>query len=275
MNVNSTQNDVFNRTGRLEIPNSHVRRHVDGQIAFNGLHEGEWSSKIAPSDLDASVLYVDIRSLLFLQRREILNPAQVFDKNWTGCVFKVPGELMNGDYRVKLEVTIAFPAGHSKAGQIIARSNEIVVIEGPEDSEGEGSSLLPVRPAADHIPDLSRLEVIEPEGPVLYVNSKIPELSWKELASDPRFKFGIFSSCVREILRYLAFNPGSRDTWGAPWLELDGIKGRDFPNLDDVEDFHEASELVTEFVTTACDAFLEQLELPKLFVEALAKREGE
>lgn len=273
MTVRKTQDVVFNRTGRVEIPASHVRRKVESsRICFDGLHRGSWSDVLNASDLSQAVLYVDIQSLLLLQRTEVADPSEVFEASWSGLAIDVPNELTNGDYRVKLQITIAFPADHSEAGRILAQSNEIVIVEGPDTGGGRGPALLKVRPAADDMPDLSRLEITETEGPVLYVSANIPGMSWRELAGDPKFKHSIFSSCVRDILRHLVINPEGRTTWGAAWLTLDGIRGHDLPDVDDLS-VQDAWTEAHDFADTACEHLLTHVELTRRFAEAIAESE--
>jgi hypothetical protein len=268
--VRSHQDAVFNRTGRVEIPASHIRRHVGiARIQFQGLHRGSWSKSLDEEELAAAILYVDIQSLLLTQRTRIETPIQVFEAAWGGIAVDVPNELTNGDHRVKLQITIALPSDHPQAGRILARSSEIVIVEGPDDGGGPGPSLLKVRPSPDEMQDLSRLEISEPEGPVLYVNAGIPGLSWKELASDPKFKHAIFSNCVREVLRHLIMNPESRSSWGAAWLSLDGIRGNDLPDVDDLS-AQEAWREAYDVAETICEHFLEHVELTRRFAEAVA-----
>lgn len=273
MTVRKSQNVVFNRTGRVEIPASHVRRRVESsRLYFDGLHRGSWSELLSASDLAEAVLYVDVQSLLLLQRTKVASPPQVFESSWAGIKIDVPAELTNGDYRVKLQITVAFPTDHAQAGRILAQSSEIVIVEGPDAGGGRGPSLLKVRPATDDMPDLSRLEITETEGPVLYVNANIPGMSWKELASDPRFKHGIFSNCVREILRHLVVNPEGRTTWGAAWLVLDGIRGHDLPDIEDLS-VQDAWKEAHDFADTACEHLLVHVELTRRFAEAVAESE--
>ena len=274
--IRNSQDAVFNRTDRADIPVSHVRRRKveTGCVWFGGLHRGEWSEHLPPAELSAAVLFVDIQSLLLLQRSQVEKVDPVFNAAWDGLRIEVPAELTGGDYRVTMQITISLPFDHPQAGRILARSSQIVLVEGPDGPGSErGPSLLRVAPAVDELPDLSRLEISETEGPVLYVNKDIPDLSWKELASDPMFKFSVFSGCVREILRYLVFNPECCGTWGAAWLALDGIKGRELPEVDD-QTPHDAWVQAEEFAAVACDALLQQLDLASRFAQAVAAREG-
>ena len=262
MTAATIQNEVFNRTTRAEIPISCVRREVKPRsINFKGLIKGEWSSSLEPSELAECVVHVDVRSVLLWKRETVDCPDEVFKKKgWKGCSISVPPELTNRDYRVKLQVTISFPAGHAQAGRILARSSEIIVVEGPEEDNGTlGASILPVRPAADDIPELWRL-VMADTGPAVEVSTHVPGLSWKALAVDPRFKLAIFPGCVREILRTLVLNPGYRTTWGARWLDLEGIRGRDLPELEESSLSDAADELDT-FVKEACNALLSQMDI--------------
>ncbi len=259
MTAATIQNEVFNRTTRVEIPISCVRREVKPRsINFKGLIKGEWSSSLEPSELAECVVHVDVRSVLLWKRETVDCPDEVFKKK--GCSISVPPELTNRDYRVKLQVTISFPAGHAQAGRILARSSEIIVVEGPEEGNGTlGASILPVRPAADDIPELWRL-VMADTGPAVEVSTHVPGLSWKALAVDPRFKLAIFPECVRKILRVLVLNPGYRTTWGAHWLELEGIRGRDLPELEELR-LAEAADHLDAFVQEACDGLLSQMDI--------------
>lgn len=268
------QNAVFNRTKRIDIPVSFVDRGVEpGRIRFNGLHHGEWSSQLYSQELREAVLYVDIRSMLLLKRVTVSDPPQSFDSSWEGCSIEVPHELTNNDYRVRMQITIAFPPNHTDGGKIVARSSEIVIVNGPDQHEGTGSSLLPVSPSTDDIPELCRLAISESEGPVLYVNARIAGISWKELASDPKFKLSVFPGCVRDILRFLVFNPGCHSTWGAPWLELDGIRGRDIPDLD--SNPQNVWKDLNDYVNSASEGLMEQLQLGTRLGEALTRRGSE
>ena len=268
MTAATIQNEVFNRTTRAEIPISCVRRNVKPKIIkFNGLIEGDWSSSLDATELAECVVHVDVRSVLLWKRKTLDCSVEIFKKNgWKGCTISVPPELTNKDYRVKLQVTISFPAGHSQAGRILARSSEIIVVEGPQEAKGTlGASILPVRPAADDIPELWRL-VMADSGPAVEVSTHVPGLSWKALAVDPRFKLAIFPECVRKILRALVLNPGCRTTWGARWLDLEGIRGRDLPELEELS-LSQAADQLDAFVQEACDGLLSQMDI----VEKLGK----
>ena len=273
--IRSSQDAVFNRTDRADIPVSHIRRKVEtGCVRFGGLHRGEWSEHLSASELAAAVLYVDIQSLLLLHRSQVEEVEPVFNAGWKGLQIAAPAELTSGDYRVTMQITIALRSDQPQAGRILARSSEIVLVEGPDGSGSHGGpSLLKVRPAVDNIAELSKLEISEMEGPVLYVNKNISNLSWKELASDPMFKFSVFSGCVREILCYLVFNPESCGTWGAAWLALDGIKGREVVEIDGLGP-HDAWIQANEFADEACEALLHHLEFATRFAQAVAMQEG-
>ena len=132
MNVRDTQDAVFNRTGRIEIPVSHIRRRVlSPGVHFDGLHQGDWSNRIDPTELASAVLYVDLRSLLLLRRECIAQPTRVFSQSWESYIFELPVELTSGEHQLKLQVTIALPADHADAGRILARSSEIILVSGP------------------------------------------------------------------------------------------------------------------------------------------------
>ncbi len=271
--VREHQDAVFNRTGRVEIPSSHIQRKVDlnpTRISLLRLFSGAWSECLDLSLLSAAVLHVDIHSLLLTHRATVSNPAAALEEGWSGVDISVPIELTNGDYRVKLQVTIALPGDHPDAGRIIARSGELVVVQGPEEGGSDGPSLLKVRPSLDDMADLSRLEITETEGPILYINTSIAGLSWKELASDPLFKHGIFSHCIREVLRHLVVNPDSRSSWGASWLALEGIRGRDLPDIGDLS-VQDAWRETHDFAEAACENLLEQVEFTKRFAEAITR----
>lgn len=271
--VRGHQDAVFNRTGRVEIPSSHIRRQMQpSRISFLGLFSGGWSELLEPDTLSHALLYVDIHSLLLTQRTTVSNPATAFEKSWEGVDISVPAELTSGDYRVKLQITIALPEDNPDSGRILARSSEIVIVQGPDDGGNDGPSLLKVRPSLDPMSDLSRLEISETEGPILYINKSIPGLSWKELASDPVFKHGIFSTCLREILRHLVIKADSQSSWGAAWLALKGIKGLDVPDVEDLS-VQDAWDEAHDFAESACEHLLEQVELTKRFAEAIARRE--
>lgn len=266
--MRETQDAVFNRTGRIEIPLSHIRRKVEqNRFRFEGFHTGAWCENLPPSDLEASVLHVDIHCLLLLKRCTIDDVTAVLEADWKGVDIEVPKELTKGDYRVTMQVTIAFPGHHPDAGRIVARSSDIVLIEGEGDGGEKGPSILPVRPDKEGMPDLSRLEITEDEGPVLYVNACLTGLTWKDLARDPKFRFGVFSGCVREILKYLVFNTTCQETWGKEWLDLEGVKGREVPEVEELP-IHEAWKQANDFAGTACEGLLQHLNLAERFLRA-------
>jgi len=170
MTLANQQNAVFNRTKRIEIPSSFVERSVDsGRILFKCLRRGAWSELIEPQALADAVLYIDIHSLLLWKRETISDPRQVFEPGWKGCSVDVPKELTNNDHRVRLQITIAFPSNHEDAGRIIARTDELIVVEGPDQPGGSTGSLLPVSPTIDHIPELARLAISESDGKIFAV----------------------------------------------------------------------------------------------------------
>lgn len=83
MKISDRQNLVINRTGRVEIPSSFVKRRVEqGRIVFAGLHEGPWLNDLDPRDLDAAVLYLDINSLFLTDRHVVARPRDVFGTGW-------------------------------------------------------------------------------------------------------------------------------------------------------------------------------------------------
>jgi hypothetical protein len=198
----------------------------------------------------------------------------VFATSWEGIVVDLPVELTSGEHQLKLQITIALPTDHADAGRILARSSEIILVSGPEGADGQGSSLLPVRPAPDDLPELSRLQIDEMEGPVLYVNTRIAGVSWRDLASDAKFKYGIFPNCVREILCYLVMTPETRSTWGAAWLALDGIRGLDLPEVDGLPP-RDAWQQMNDFADRGCEGLLEQADLTDRFTKALERAESD
>jgi hypothetical protein len=275
MAIANNQNEVFVRSGRIEIPMAFIKQEVKpGLIGFNGLIHGEWSKSITKASLKTAALHVDIRSSLFWERTSVDSALKSFDAGWKGCLVKVPVELTAGDHRVKMQVTISLPEGGKDSGYIFAKSSEIVVVEGPTSDKGnKGSSLLPTRAANESIPELWRL-VIEPKGPVLEINKDVAELSWRELVADPRFKLAVFPPVLRHILHFLVRNPAERSTWGTRWLELEGIKGRDIPEFDEDKEFADYMEEVEDYIENAANGFLLQVEIPKKFGDSLKKIRG-
>ncbi len=267
--MNDSQDAVFNRTGRIEIPSSHIRQEANSnKVHFYGLRSGNWSKALDPSTLKSAVLHIDLDSLLLVERRTINDVPSVFDSNWTGTEVELPQEFAAGGRTLKMKLTIALPRSHADAGRILARSSDIVVIDGIDLTGGKGQTLLPVLPDSSGICDLWRLE-IEDTGPVVYVNANIPNLSWKDLASIPTFKFAILASCVKEVLQHLVFHEGCRDTWGKPWLELDGVKARELPEVENCPP-ETAWKNANDFAKVACEAFVTSINLKEKFHKAAA-----
>ena len=173
-----------------------------------------------------------------------------------------------------MRITISQPNGDKNSGYIYAKSSEIVVVEGPSRDGGRnGASLLPTRAANDSIPELWSL-VFEPKGPVLEINKDISEMSWRELVADPRFKLGVFPTVLRLVLRRLVRQPAERSSWGARWLELEGVKGRDIPKFDEDKEVFDYMQEVDHYIESAVNGFLLQIEIPKRLGVALKKIRG-
>jgi hypothetical protein len=268
------QEIIFNRTGRFDIPASHVRRLPEpGRIHFFGLHRGSWCEKLDEEELRKTVVHIDIHSIMLLKRSSIPDASKVFSNSWKGITILVPDELTNGDHRVKIQVTIAYPSSHQEAGKILARSEEIVILDGPDGPGSSGPSLLIVRPSPDSMDDLSRLRIDDTDGPILYINTGIPGISWRTLALDPAFKHGIFSSCIREIFRHLAVFIDSRTSWGERWLNLDGVRGLRLPNIEE-NPLVDAWQEIEQFADLACERLLTNAKLVEKFSDAIARKGG-
>jgi hypothetical protein len=268
--IRDSQDVVFNRTGRIEIPASHVRREVIGnKVRFQGFHPGAWSEPLTPATLRPAVLHIDVDGLMNLERLTIQDIAPVFEPAWPGCELKLPDDVISSGSSVSIQLTLALPNTDPRAGLVLARSEKIVVIEGTK-LEGIGKSLLPVLPDLDGFNELYRLEISDETGPALKVNATIEGVSWRDLAYTPAFKFSILPGCVREILQYLVFHPSCRDEWGKPWLELDGVHGREIPDIEEKSPIDAWTD-ARDYATNAVDAFTTKLKLAQRFVEADTK----
>lgn len=262
MKLLENQTAVFNRTDRIEIPGQFIRptETKAAEIIFKGLISGDWNSHIEEEQLMNAVLYVDVASILSDTRETITDCMDVFADDWEGRAVRLAPELVSGDHRVRMQVTIALPDSHKDAGRILAKSAERVIISGP-DGDGTGDrSLLDVRKSED-LSDLYKLDIDSTQGPTLLVTATIPQKSWRELAEDPLFQYTVLPGIVRDVLHYLVYHPESRDTWGAPWLEYPGIKGHSIPDIEEligVGDVIELFNAVDDYVSGATERFIDQ-----------------
>ena len=228
--MKTSQSAVFNRTGRQRILADCVGFRFDGEVLrIQRLSGDDWSGGVEPGLLGAAVLHFDVRSLLYEARRSLPMTEVVLGDGWNGIDIKLASVLFEAGYRIKLQVTIALPATHADGGRILARSEELVVRDGDigeEDDDGKGGSLLPTRPDPQ-LESLCRLE-FEHTGPVLLVNSSVQGVSWREIATNPYFKHGVFLTCLEQVLLHIALTDAEdRPAWTERWLSLPGVVGTD------------------------------------------------
>jgi hypothetical protein len=271
VNTKETQDAVFNQTGRVEIPRSFVKTEVDhraGTVAFKGLHKGDWSANIPGPVMDAANLHVDVHGNLFGMRQTVQVPRESFAPNWRGVNIQVPPELTSGDYRVRLSVSLALPAEDIDGGRVIAAATDIVVVSGPG-GLGQTPGNLPLLPVigSRDFPDLYKLVIDETEGPRLMVNSGIPGVDMKAVVRQPAVQLGVLSSVVREVMVYLAMNQENAPSWGRAWLDLDGVRGRDLPDIEGIS-ITPAFKEARDFAESASQAFIQLTDVVRRFAEA-------
>jgi hypothetical protein len=226
--MKTTQNAVFNLTGRQRILADQVRVNVDGErLHFHRLDGEGWAEHVDAALLGASILHIDIRSLFYQARESVPMSTGVLESGWEGLYIQLPGGKDRARYRLKAQVAVVLPADHADGGRILARSEELVVLEGDKGEEtdegGEGGSLLPTRPNPE-LDELCRLE-IEHTGPKLLVNSSIDGLSWREIATQPYFKYAVITPCIEAVLLHIALADEDTDAWSEDWLALPGVEG--------------------------------------------------
>lgn len=224
MTIKSMQSRVISLTGRKRILREDVRFSVVGDSVLIERVQGMWSADVDPAWLAAAELHADVRSLQFALRATVPMSEGVLREEWQGASIEMPGGLLSGDYRVKLQVSVVLPASHERAGRILAKSEEMIILEGPDGPApalGQGGSLLPAVPDAG-LDNLCSLEIGH-KGPRLLVRSELDRVPWRTFAGSAAFKFGVFPLCLEQVLMHIALS--DEESWMRRWLDLDGVKG--------------------------------------------------
>lgn len=247
---------VLHRTDRRELPEGCIRRELEERVlTVSGLRAGEWSDSLDESDLRDAWVHVDVLSSFLTNRQSAPDALGATGDEWNGIRMELPEAMVGGDYHVRLQVTVAWHADHARAGLILARSPELVLIEGPV-RDGGRASLLPVRPS-DEVRGLHELLIDEQEGPVLLVNSEIQGSPWRKIATEPHFQLACLESCFRSVFTHLALSQEGLPSWADRWMQVPGAKGRDLPSLPEgeaLEVYNAAHEWAIEVARSCCSA---------------------
>jgi hypothetical protein len=264
---------VLGRTGRRVLPVGCVSRDLErDRVLIHGLLRGEWCQDLGDSLLAEAWVHVDLKSAYFSTRHSRPDASKALGHDWGDLILELPGDLGSGEHRIRIAVTVALPGAHGNGGRILARSPDIVLVEGPDGGAGR-ASILPIRPS-ESVAGICRLQISEDEGPVLEVSKRVQGLGWKELARNPYFKFGVLAGCIQQVLLHLAFQRDGTPGWGEAWLGLPGVKGRDLPDLEDGNP-EEAYRQASEWALECSEACVTALDLEELFREAAGLVGGE
>jgi hypothetical protein len=229
--MKQAQSNTFNQTARQKIPAKAVGWEFDKHRSV--LHvtsicrgvAGKWCERVDASLLQDAVVHFDIRSLLYQERKSRRITDGVLDDGWQGLEIPFQRAVLESGCRVKMEISVCLPEAHREAGRIVASAEEMVILagdDGSDDDDGNGSgSLLSTKPDRD-LKSLCQLDITH-TGPKLLVNSAVDGVTWHEIATDPCFKFGLFSACVERVLIHIALS--DHQPWMDGWLELDGVGG--------------------------------------------------
>lgn len=265
--IRDFQNATFNRTGRRGIPAAAIESEFgSGKVRIRAVKSGSWREGLDDALLAKAQVHFDVSSLLYHVRQTLSNAVGVLDKAWKGVEMVLPPELIEGKYRVKLQVTIVLPRENGDGGRILAQSGTKVVIpgegDGGEGGDETGRSLLPVKPRHG-MSELWRLEFTA-SGPILFVNADLEEISFRELATHSAFKYGILPGALRLIFFRLAMADPDTASWEEPWLRLPGAAGRARPELDELE-FSEQIAMANEWADEVVAAVSTKAEVVSKF----------
>lgn len=247
--IRGFQNATFNRTGRRKIPVNDIESVFENtKVRITRLRSEGWREGLTDELLEKAQVHFDISSLLYHVRETKTSAKSVLDETWPGLEVPLPPELIEGKYRVKLQVTIVLPPENGDGGRMLAQSAIKVVVTGEGDETGDegGKSLLPVK-LRHSMSELWRLQFTgDGNSPILFVNADIEGLSFRELATHSAFKYGILPGVLRLIYFKLAFAEPDTASWEGRWLRLPGVAGRARPDLEDLE-FTERIASATEW----------------------------
>ncbi len=267
------QNDVLKRTDRRELPVGCVSRSMSGhELRIHGLLAGQWEQGLDRALLAQAWVFVDVTSSFYSIRRGRHDAFEALGREWGDLVVELPLQLVSGDHRVRVAVTVALPETHSNGGSIVARSPDFVAVDGPKGAGGR-QSILPVRPSVS-VPGLCRLVIEDLEGPVLEISNRLQGVNCKDVARQPFFKFGVLESCVRQVFMHIACRRESVGPWAQVWLQVPGVKGRDLPELEG-QDFEAAYRAAASWAAECTEACMVKLEVADLFAKAAKAGEGE
>jgi hypothetical protein len=147
---------------------------------------------------------------------------EALDPEWQGLSIGLPRELLGSGHRVALRVTVSVVNRGAKGGLILAHSAKI-----PLAASNKGvvpaRSALRVVPHPDVRHELWRLELDDPDGPIVHINPGLPD--WKETKEEPLFKYGILPGVVRAIYFDIAMHQDSPRDWAGRWLGFPGARG--------------------------------------------------
>ena len=276
MSVKASQSKVFPRTGRKRILSQDVQWDVlEGGFAVRGV-TGSWVQGVDADLLEKAELHLDLRSLLYALRSSVAIASGVLEDGWKGCDIKVPPDLLTGDYRVKLQVSVVLPVPHECAGRILAKSEEIILLKGPDGDggdEGKGGSLLTTVPDPD-LRSLCQLD-IDDQGPTFRVLSELDKIPWRVIATSASFKFGVAPLCLEQILIYIWLHYENQQPWMERWLQMDGVREvEELIDIDPEDGPAEAYEKAQRWARKCVDSVAIDRGAIALFVDAWRKERG-
>jgi hypothetical protein len=248
-------NRTFNRTGRQEIPRDCVDVELDreaGVVRVTGLSGGDWAAQLPKRLAKLAQVQCDISSQMFNHRATAGALETALDAEWEGLVIDLPCELLEGGHRIAITVTVSVLDRGEKGGLILARSAKIPLVVSGRD-RALARSALRIVPHPDVRHELWRLELGDPEGPIVYINPGLPD--WRETKDHPLFKYGILPGVVRAIYFDIAVHQDSPKDWAETWLGFPGASGlRDeMPGVDAEVDVERVQDIQV-WASRVCEA---------------------
>jgi hypothetical protein len=263
-------NRTFNRTGRQNIDRACVGVELDreaGVVRVKELGGGEWAAELPRRLARRARVNFDISSQMFNHRETVDSLDEPLDPDWEGLAVALPRELLEGGHRIALTVTVSVLDDGEKGGLILARSAKI-----PLAASGRGSvparSALRIVPHPDVRHELWRLDLSDPDGPIVHINPGLPD--WRETKEHPLFKYGILPGVVRAIYLDIAMRQDSPRDWAERWLGFPGAAGlrEDMPDVQEGFELEKIEELQL-WASRVCEAISASARMFHRFMQAM------
>lgn len=239
----------LNYTGRIKIQRKRIG------IIFNKQNGRIASFVLKKLDLEGLNLPANARVFVEAYYRTELRR---FDCGSVGALSLPKGDLSNMAYteNIKFRIIIADPNNW----KILAHADKIA----PEPSQKQ--SILPV----DFSRNLGNLVwMIEYEGenggPILYINSRIPDKQ-NMAKRNPEFFVYVYPSAIKEILTHMVFIDGVDSVsdpvsdWHKDWLTFSNILNIEPPDVLDPSNDDFDKERAIEWINDVIDGFCKKYE---------------